>query len=120
MSKRIIFIFFVFIFCSIILNTFYRPYIISHKINDFGISDIGNNFFFIQIVYLLIFWIRKKFIFDRDKDILFHFALLTFYECLSYFVKFFGVFDIKDIFGLLVGAFLTKYISNEYFSKDII
>lgn len=120
MSKRIIFILFIFIIFSITLNTFYRPYIISHKIDDFGISDIGNNFFFIPIVYLLIFWTRKKFIFGKSKDILFHFTFLTFYECLSYFVNFFGVFDVKDIFGLLIGAFLTKYISNEYFSKDII
>ena len=69
MPKKIIFVLFVFLTLSIILNTFYRPFILSHRINDFGISDIGNNFFFIPIVYLLIFWIRKNFIFGKNKEI---------------------------------------------------
>ena len=118
MNKKLVYILFSLIIFSIILNTTYRPYIFYNKITDFGISDIGNNFFFIPIAYLLIFLIRKSFIFGKNKDILFHFIFLSFFECLSFFFKILGVFDIKDILGLFIGALLTKLISNTFISKN--
>ena len=118
MYKKLVYILFIFLTTSIIINVFYRPFIASNKIFDFGISDIGNNFFFIPIAYLSIFLIRKSFIFGKNKDILFHLIFLTFYEFLSFFFKIFGVFDIKDILGLFIGAFLTKFISNAFIAEN--
>ena len=118
MNKKLVYILFSLIIFSIILNTTYRPYIFYNKITDFGISDIGNNFFFIPLSYLFIILTKKSFIFGKNKDILFHFIFLSFFEFLSFFFKILGVFDIKDILGLFIGALLTKLISNTFISKN--
>ena len=100
-----------FILISILINVWYRPFIYKNQLFDFGIADIGNNLFFIPIAHLGLFVSRKKFIYGKFKDIIFHFLILSIIEILSYFIGIFGVFDFKDLIGLFLGAILTFFIS---------
>lgn len=55
MNKKTIIILLICLIYNFCINTFYRPYIYSNKINDYGIADIGNNISFIPGVYFLIY-----------------------------------------------------------------
>jgi len=103
---------YVIIFYSIglFLSSFYRPYIYSNEINDFGIADIGNNVVFIPGVYFLYNLVSKKPILGIYKDIaLYTFFLLT-VEVLSFYINGIGTFDPKDILGIFIGAAITYLI----------
>jgi uncharacterized protein YneF (UPF0154 family) len=95
------------------INTFFRPYIYSNNINDFGIAGMGNNFLFIPSVYIMLYLFKIKFIFDKYKDVIFHFFILSLVEVLSYFFKGIGTFDFKDILALFFGAILTYFIAKK-------
>ena len=95
------------------VNTYYRPYIYSHKINDFGLADIGNNITFIPGTYFLLRLFNQKHILANKEDIIFHFIALSSLEILSAFIPHIGTFDIKDIVGLLVGALILNYIIKD-------
>ena len=102
-------IFFGLSFCLIynfLINVYYRPYIYSNHIDDYGLADIGNNITFIPGVYLFLYLVTNKFLFSKTKDILLHFFILSIVEILSLFIPKFGTFDFKDIFGLGVGSIL--------------
>ena len=88
------------------VNTYYRPYIYFHKINDFGLADIGNNITFIPGTYFLLRLFNQKYIYSKKGDVIFHFIALSGLEILSAFIPHIGTFDIKDIFGLFVGALI--------------
>jgi hypothetical protein len=108
--KKILYYFMFFLFTCIVINTFYRPYIYSNKIYDYGIADIGNNLFFIPAIYLMTILIYKKPIFGYVKDIYFHLFILILIEILSNYIRFIGTFDVRDILALFVGAGLTFFI----------
>jgi hypothetical protein len=91
------------------VNTYYRPYIYSHKINDFGLADIGNNITFIPGTYFLLRLFNQKYIYSPKGDILYHFIALSSIEILSAFIPHIGTFDLKDIVGLFVGALILNY-----------
>jgi hypothetical protein len=84
------------------VNTYYRPYIYNHNINDFGLADIGNNITFIPGTYFLLRLFNQKYIYSPKGDILFHFIALSSIEILSAFIPHIGTFDLKDIVGLFV------------------
>ncbi len=114
MNKKTIIILLICLVYNFYMNTFYRPYIYSNKINDFGIADIGNNISFIPGVYFLLYLFRKKYLFGKITDIVFHFCFLSIVEILSAFIPHIGTFDIKDIIGLFIGALvLYFFIKNE-------
>lgn len=93
-----------------IINNYYRSYIYDNKINDFGITDMGNNLTFIPGTYLLSYLIFKKFTFSKYKDIIMHFGILSTLEILSAFIPHIGTFDPKDIVGLFIGALLLFFL----------
>ena len=99
---------------GLLINTYYRPYIYKNNLNDFGLADVGNNITFIPGTYLLLIVVRTKFLFGRYKDIFLHFIILSIVEVLSYFFKYLGNFDLKDIFGLFIGATITYFIASRY------
>jgi uncharacterized membrane protein len=102
------------------INTYYRPYIYSHKINDFGLANIGNNITFIPGTYFLLRLINQKYIYSKKGDILFHFIALSSLEILSAFIPHIGTFDIKDIVGLFVGALVLNYnIKDESSNSEL-
>lgn len=110
MTKKKCFLWFLIcLLYNFFVNNFYRPYIYFHKFNDYGIADIGNNITFIPGVYFLYFFLKKKFIFSKYKDIAFHFCILSLLEILSAFIPHIGTFDFKDIIGLLIGAILLYF-----------
>lgn len=96
-----------------LVNIYYRPYIYCHKINDFGLADIGNNITFIPGTYFLLRLFNQKYIYSKKGDIIFHFIALSSLEILSAFIPYIGTFDIKDIVGLFVGAFILNYIIKD-------
>ena len=110
-------IFSILFFCliyNIVIKTFYRPYIYSNKINDFGFADIGNNLTFIPAIYFLCFLVKGKFLFSKYKDIIFHFLFLSSIEVITAFVPNIGTFDYKDIFGLFIGSLMLYFfLPNE-------
>ena len=63
----------IFLFYGFLVNTYYRPYIYSHKINDFGLADIGNNITFIPGTYFLLRLFNQKYIYSQKGDIIFYF-----------------------------------------------
>lgn len=87
-----------------IINTIYRPYIYAHKIHDFGLADVGNNIIFIPTSYFIIGAFSKKKMPLSKNDVLTQVIVLSFLEIISAFVPHIGTFDIKDIFGLILGA----------------
>ena len=99
-----------FLLMGLVLSNWYRPYIYSHEINDYGLADIGNNISFVPGVYFLLLLVRQKFYFGTLKDILWHTTILIFLETASLFVRGIGTFDFKDIIGLLIGAGITYLI----------
>jgi hypothetical protein len=102
------------------VNTYYRPYIYSHKINDFGLADIGNNITFIPGTYFLLRLFDQKHIYSKKEDIIFPFIALSSLEILSAFIPHIGTFDIKDIVGLLVGALILNYIIKDESSISVL
>lgn len=113
-KKKVFFILCICLIYNTTVNTFYRPYIYSNKINDFGLADIGNNITFIPAVYFLYFLLKNQFIFSKYKDIVFHFCILITVEIMSAFIPHIGTFDIKDIFGLLFGTLILYFfVANE-------
>jgi hypothetical protein len=91
---------------SIFIGNFYRPFIYSHKINDYFFADVGNNISFIPGVYSINYLLKGKYIFSKFKDVFFYFIFLSLVEILSYFIPLTGTFDFKDIIGLFIGAVL--------------
>lgn len=113
-SKRNLIILIVCFIYSLLINTFYRPYIYINHLSDFGIADIGNNLAFIPGVYFLTNIIRNKYIISKYYDIWLCLLLFGTIEFFSYFFPFLGTFDIKDVFGLLIGAIILFYlVKNE-------
>ena len=110
--KRIYIFFYLTIFylLGLFLSSYYRPYIYSNNINDYGLADIGSNILFVPGVYFLILFIRNKPLFGLIKDIYYHLFILIIVEILSYFIDGIGTFDIKDILALPVGAGITYFI----------
>lgn len=108
------FLLILFLLYGLLINTHYRPYIYKNNLNDFGIADMGNNITFIPMVYFLLITLRTKFLFGRYKDIFLHFFILSTVEVLSYFFKYLGNFDFKDILGLFFGAVITYFLASRY------
>ncbi|MCE2612313.1 hypothetical protein LVD13_04955 [Flavobacteriaceae bacterium D16] len=86
------------------MNSWFRPYVFSNGIKDYGLADIGNNISFVPGVYFLLRLFRQKFMFGIIKDIFFLTGVLILIELLSAFVNGIGTFDFKDIVGLIIGA----------------
>ena len=99
-----------FLLMGFFLNSWYRPYIYSNEIDDYGLADIGNNISFVPGVYFLLLLIRQKFSFGILKDIFVHTTILIFLEIAALFIGGIGTFDFKDIIGLLIGAGITYLI----------
>jgi hypothetical protein len=110
-KQKVLYYFLIFIIASTLINTFYRPYIYSNNIYDYGFADIGNNLFFIPGIYFMTLVLWKKPIFGYIKDIYFHLFILIFLEILSNYIRFIGTFDIRDILALFAGAGLTFFIT---------
>lgn len=110
--RKIAFYMLFFLLMGLVLSSWYRPYIYSHEINDYGLADIGNNISFVPGVYFLLLLVRQKFYFGTLKDIFLHTTILIFLEMASLIVRGIGTFDFKDIIGLLIGAGITYLIMN--------
>lgn len=89
-----------------LINNYYRPFIYTNKINDYGLADIGNNITFIPGSYMLMRLFRQKYISSQKNDIVIHFISLSSVEILSAFIPYIGTFDVKDIIGLFIGALI--------------
>ncbi|AZQ64076.1 hypothetical protein EI427_18125 [Flammeovirga pectinis] len=112
--KSYYFFFFILFFSiAFILNNYYRPYIYTNNINDFGLADMASNLFFIPIGCVF-FWMLSKTMTKKTKelDVIISFVLLSLHEALSYFIPFLGVFDFKDILALFIGAVIAFYIQK--------
>lgn len=108
MSKKKILLFIVLCFIyNVTMSTFYRPYIYSNKINDFGIADIGNNITFIPAVYFITYLFNGRYLASKYYDLYIQLGFLVSLEAASYFFHFLGTFDLKDIFGASVGTIIT-------------
>lgn len=113
-SKKNIVILIICFLYSLLINSVYRPYIYINNVNDYGIADVGNNLAFIPGVYFLSNIFRKKYIISKYTDIWLCLLLFSTLEFFSYFIPFFGTFDIKDIFGLSIGAIILFFlVKNE-------
>ena len=110
--KRLTTFFYIVVFylLGLLLSSYYRPFIYSNKINDFGLADIGNNIVFIPGVYFLLLFIRNKPLWGIRKDIYYMLCGLILFEILSFFIKGIGTFDFKDIMALFIGAGITYLI----------
>jgi len=82
-NKNYIFLMLICLTYSIVIGNFYRPYIYSHKINDYGFADIGNNLSFIPGVYSIKYLLNKEYIFSKYKDVIFYFIFLSLVEILK-------------------------------------
>tara|TARA_R110000744_G_scaffold320439_1_gene426582 strand:- start:12 stop:404 length:393 start_codon:yes stop_codon:yes gene_type:complete len=109
-KSSILFYVIFFLLFGILLNIFYRPYIYQNNLYDFGLSDMGINISFVPFTYFFLLLIRNKFYFGVYKDIFFHSIILIFIEILSAFINGIGVFDFKDIFGIILGMIVTVII----------
>ena len=107
-SKRILIVYVLFFYLAgLFLSSWYRPYIYSNAINDYGLADIGNNIPFIPAVYFSMLLLRQKFFYGAIKDIYYYAGFLIVIEILSGLIDGIGTFDFKDIIGLLIGAGIT-------------
>jgi len=97
--KYILFV--LFIFLGIFLSHFYRPYIFKNNLFDFGIADMGSNLFLIPTTLLLISILNLCSTENNYKILFFLITVGVFHEVLSYFFKYFGTFDWKDIVAYL-------------------
>ncbi len=99
---------FLFLVLGYYLNSAYRPYMYRNGLNDFGIADIGTNFFFIPMGLLMQSILPKKNAFtEKRKFILYSFLALAAHELLSYWIPMLGHFDFKDVIGLAIGGILA-------------
>ena len=110
----------IFLLYGFLVNTYYRPYIYSHNINDFGLADVGNNITFIPGTYFLLRLFNQKYIYSQKGDIIFYFIALSSLEILSAFIPHIGTFDIKDIIGLFVGGLILNYIIKDESSTSVL
>jgi hypothetical protein len=69
-KMKVIIIFSICLIYGILINTYYRPFIYTNKINDHGLADIGNNIAFVPAVYLLGLLKLKKYYVSRYYDIM--------------------------------------------------
>mgnify|MGYP006139790777 FL=1 len=101
----ILFIFFLII--TIYLGNYYRPYVYSNKIDDYGLADVGYNI--IAVVNMSLFSWLGFYRYTKNKivDIILNTTLYLSFELISYFISLFGVFDIKDCFALLIGGLFS-------------
>lgn len=105
-NKNYIYLMLICLIYSILIGNFYRPFIYSHKINDYFFADIGNNLSFIPGVYSINYLLKGKYIYSKFKDVIFYFIFFSVIEILSYYIPYLGTFDFKDILGLFIGAIL--------------
>jgi hypothetical protein len=113
-NKKYIIVFLACFGYAALVNNYYRPLVYSNKFNDFGFADIGNNITFIPGVYSLMRLCRQEHIISKNIEIIFYFVTLSIVEVLSAFIPNIGVFDPKDILGLLIGAVLIFFfIKND-------
>lgn len=92
------------------MSAWYRPFVYSKNINDYGFADIGNNIAFVPGVYFVLLLIRQRFLLGRTKDIFLHLIILITIEFTSGLISGIGTFDLKDILGLAIGAGITYAI----------
>jgi hypothetical protein len=98
-----------FFFITEIGRNIYRPFIYSNNINDYGIADsIGNSGgIIVQIFFMLaILNSPKRKVFRVIGFIVIGYIL---YEILQPYLPR-GVFDLKDIYGTLIGGVISLFI----------
>mgnify|MGYP003644711914 CR=1 FL=1 len=105
--RSIIFYAIFFFFLGYFLSSWYRPYVYSNGINDYGLADIGNNISFVPGLYFLLRLFRQKFMLGVIYDIILIAITLILIELTSAFVDGIGTFDYRDIIGLITGAGIT-------------
>ncbi|MBB6461370.1 hypothetical protein HNR74_002543 [Flammeovirga kamogawensis] len=110
--KSYYFLLFVLFFSlAFVLNNCYRPYIYTNNINDFGLADMASNLFFFPIGCTF-FGCFQNPLRRKKNDVIISFVLLSLHELLSYFIPFLGIFNVKDISALFIGAIITFYIQK--------
>lgn len=103
-----IFVLFLLFFCmTVFLGNYYRPYVYSNKINDYGLADVGYNIIAVVNMSLLSWLGFYKFTKNKIIDICINTGFYLFFELLSYKLSLFGVFDIKDCYALIFSGLLS-------------
>lgn len=89
---------------AILFKSIYRQYIYANHINDYGIADSSPNFFAGLII--VIFYFTQNQNLTLKKHALFTVVGLVGYELIQGSIFKNNVFDYKDIFASILGAFI--------------
>ncbi|WP_300685124.1 hypothetical protein [Chryseobacterium sp.] len=89
---------------AILFKSIYRQYIYANHINDYGIADSSPNFFAGLII--VIFYFTQNQNLTLKKHTLFTVVGLVGYELIQGSIFKNNVFDYKDIFASILGAFI--------------
>lgn len=105
---------------SIILTAFYRPYIYTNNIYDYGLADAGYNLFAVVLISLTSWIFNLKITNNKWTDILLHTSIFIILEIVSYFFPILGTFDGLDIGALLISSLIAQWLlyTIEYKKKS--
>ena len=97
---------------GLFLTAFYRPYIYSHNINDFGFADVIGSLVSV-IGFCTLIWYYKDYP-NKTKNL--HIIIATFiysivWEAFGYF-NIYGTFDKKDVIASIISGFITFLIKK--------
>lgn len=93
---------------SVLISTFYRNFIYKNKIIDvLYLADTGNNLFFVPSIFIITLIVNNKFYYGKYKDPLMIFLVFFLIELISFYFKFLGTYDFKDIIALFIGLIIT-------------
>ncbi len=107
---------------GLLLSWFYRPYIYTNKINDFGFADtIGS---LVSVIgFCFFFWSFREYSNkEKNKHIVIATLIYSFGWEFFGFLGIYGTFDKKDIVAALfsgVITFITKEIIERIYSDDL-
>ncbi len=99
-------------FIAIILSSFYRPFVYSNNINDFGFADVIGSFFSV-FTFCFVIWGIKDYT-KREKNIHILLVTLTYSILWEFFgyIGIYGTFDIKDVFAGIISGVIAYFFKN--------
>ena len=117
MKLKLFILFLGFLIITFLLGNYYRPYVYSNHIDDFGLADVGYNI--IAVVNMSLFsWIGiYKYTNNKLIDVCINTLIYLLIELLSFFLPVFGIFDFKDCVAIIVSGFISTILLRLLF-KD--
>jgi len=103
---------------GLLLSAFYRPYIYSHNINDFGFADVIGSLVSV-IGFCCFIWAFKTF---SNKEMNTQIIMATFIFAILWdffgYVGIYGVFDWKDVVVGILSGIITFFIKQNVEKKS--